>query len=422
MFEIKGCAICQGGYTGRLMNFTDFGLSDAVLRGIEAKGYKEATPIQAEAMPLVLEGRDVMGSAQTGTGKTAAFALPVLTKLGEHGPLRALILEPTRELAQQVDESFRTYGKFTDLRTVLVHGGVGYGAQREGLQKGADIVVATPGRLLDFMEDGTIKLGNIQYLVLDEVDRMLDMGFLPDVGRIIRACPKERQTLFFSATLPPALETMTKWILTNPVSVEIGRRQSAAETVAHALFPVAKDQKIDLLFALLQKEAYHSVIIFTQTKVAADIVGARLKKIIPGKIAIIHGDRNQGERTEALAGFKSGKYEVMVATDIAARGLDIAGVTHVINYDVPQHPEDYVHRIGRTGRAATSGDAYTIYTAEEMDAVKKIERYIGAKIPREKLPDFPYVYTALFNESTLKAGGVGKGVRTLKGTSYGWRK
>ncbi len=404
------------------MKFTEFGLSEAVLRGIEAKGYQDATPIQAEAMPLVLQGRDVMGSAQTGTGKTAAFALPILSMLGEHGNLRALILEPTRELAQQVFESFKAYGASTGLRTVLIHGGVGYGPQRDGLEKGADIVVATPGRLLDFMEDGTIKVGAIKYLVLDEVDRMLDMGFLPDVSKIIRQTPKDRQTLFFSATLPAALETLTQWILKDPIAIEIGRRQSTAETVAHALYPVAKEQKMDLLFGLLQKEEYHSVIIFTQTKVAADMVGARLKKIIPGKIAILHSDRSQGERTEALAGFKSGKYEVLVATDIAARGLDIANVTHVINYDVPQHPEDYVHRIGRTGRAAKTGDAFTLFTAEELDPVRKIERYITAKIPRAKLENFPYVYTALFNESQLKAGGVGKGVRTLKGTSFGWRK
>ena len=407
------------------MNFQEFGLSEAVLRGIEAKGYTEATPIQAQAMPLVLQGRDVMGSAQTGTGKTAAFALPMLTQLGTaggpKGQLRALVLEPTRELAQQVQQSFESYGQFTGLHSVLIHGGVGYGSQREGLQKGADIVVATPGRLLDFMEDGTIKLGHVKHLVLDEVDRMLDMGFLPDVSRIIKQTPKDRQTLFFSATLPPELETLTKWILRDPIAVEIGRRQSAAETVAHALYPVAKDQKVDLLFAILEAEEYHSVIIFTQTKVAADIVGARLKKIIPDKIAIIHGDRNQNERTEALAGFKSGKYEVLVATDIAARGLDIAGVSHVINYDVPQHPEDYVHRIGRTGRALLTGDAFTIYTAEELDAVRKIERYIGAKIPRAKLPTFNYLYTALFNEGSIPPGGFGKGVRTLKGFSIGRR-
>ena len=404
------------------MKFTEFGLSEAVLRGIEAKGYQDATPIQAEAMPVVLSGRDVMGSAQTGTGKTAAFALPILTLLGEHGNFRALILEPTRELAHQVFDSFQSYGKFTGLRSVLIHGGVGYGNQRSELQKGVDVIVATPGRLLDFMEDGTINVGHVRYLVLDEVDRMLDMGFLPDVSKIIRKTPKERQTLFFSATMPGELETLTQWILKDPAKIEIGRRQSTAETVAHALYPVAKEQKMDLLFAILEKEEYHSVLIFTQTKVAADMVGARLKKIIPDKIAILHSDRSQGERNEALAGFKAGKYEVLVATDIAARGLDIANVTHVINYDVPQHPEDYVHRIGRTGRAAKTGDAFTLYTAEELDPVRKIERYIDAKIPRAKLDNFPYLYTALFNESQLKSGGVGKGVRTLKGTSFGWRK
>jgi ATP-dependent RNA helicase RhlE len=403
------------------MSFTEFGLSEAVLRGVEAKGYRQATPIQAEAIPLVLQGKDVMGSAQTGTGKTAAFALPLLTMLGGHGSLRCLVLEPTRELAQQVHQSFVTYGQATGLHTVLIHGGVGYGNQREALQKGADIIVATPGRLLDFMEDGTIKLGDVRYLVLDEVDRMLDMGFLPDVSKIIRQCPKNRQTLFFSATLPPELETLTKWILRDPVAIEIGRRQSAADTVAHALYPVAKDQKMDLLIAMLEATQFKSVLVFTQTKVAADMVTSRLAKM-KHLVAAMHSDRSQGERTEALAGFKSGKYEVLVATDIAARGLDIAGVTHVINYDVPQHPEDYVHRIGRTGRATQSGDAFTIFTAAEIDAVRKIERYIGAKVPRKKLEGFKYLYTALFDEDSLKPGGPGKGVRTLRGYSFGWRK
>ena len=404
-----------------LMIFKEFGLSEAVVRNVEAKGYQNATPIQEQAMPLVLQGKDVMGSAQTGTGKTAAFALPILTVLGEHGKLRALILEPTRELAQQVHQSFVNYGHDTGLRTVIIHGGVGYGTQREELAKGADIIVATPGRLLDFMEDGTIKLGDVRHLVLDEVDRMLDMGFLPDVSRIIKQTPKDRQTLFFSATLPPELETLTKWILRDPIAIEIGRRQSAADTVAHALYPVAKDQKMDLLLAMLETTEYKSVLIFTQTKVAADMVTNRLSRT-NHLVAAMHSDRSQGERTEALAGFKSGKYEVLVATDIAARGLDIAGVTHVINYDVPQHPEDYVHRIGRTGRALQSGDAFTIFTAAEIDAVRKIERYIGTKVERKKLDGFKYVYTALFDEASLKPGGPGKGVRTMTGYSFGWRK
>ena len=403
------------------MSFHEFGLSEAVLRGVEAKGYKNATPIQEQAIPLVLQGRDVMGSAQTGTGKTAAFALPLLTMLKSHGTLRCLVLEPTRELAQQVHQSFVSYGQSTGLHSVLIHGGVGYGSQREALQHGADIIVATPGRLLDFMEDGTIKLGEARYLVLDEVDRMLDMGFLPDVSRIIKQCPKDRQTLFFSATLPPELETLTKWILRDPVAIEIGRRQSAADTVAHALYPVAKDQKMDLLIAMLEATHFQSVLVFTQTKVAADMVTSRLAKM-NHLVAAMHSDRSQGERTEALAGFKSGKYEVLVATDIAARGLDIAGISHVINADVPQHPEDYVHRIGRTGRATQSGDAFTIFTAAEIDAVRKIERYIGAKVPRTKLEGFKYLYTALFDEDSLKPGGPGKGVRTMTGYSFGWRK
>ncbi len=403
------------------MTFQEFGLSEAVVRGVESKGYKNATPIQEQAIPLVLQGKDVMGSAQTGTGKTAAFALPILTMLGGHGALRALILEPTRELAQQVHQSFIAYGSDTGIRTVIIHGGVGYGSQREALANGADVIVATPGRLLDFMEDGTIKLGDIRHLVLDEVDRMLDMGFLPDVSRIIKQTPKERQTLFFSATLPPELETLTKWILRDPIAIEIGRRQSAADTIAHALYPVAKDQKMELLLAMLEATNFQSVLIFTQTKVAADMVTRQLAKM-NHSVAAMHSDRSQGERTEALAGFKSGKYEVLVATDIAARGLDIAGISHVINYDVPLHPEDYVHRIGRTGRATNTGDAFTIFTAGEIDAVRKIERYIGTKVERKKLEGFKYVYTALFDEASLKPGGPGKGVRTLTGYSFGWRK
>ena len=403
------------------MSFQEFGLSEAVLRGVTAKGYIDATPIQLQAIPLVMQGRDVMGSAQTGTGKTAAFALPLLTMLGGPGALRCLVLEPTRELAQQVHQSFVSYGHATGLRSVLIHGGVGYGNQRDGLAKGADVIVATPGRLLDFMEDGTIKLGEVRHLVLDEVDRMLDMGFLPDVSKIIRQTPKDRQTLFFSATLPPELETLTKWILRDPIAIEIGRRQSAADTVAHALYPVAKDQKMDLLLAMLEATHFESVLVFTQTKIAADMVTSRLAKM-KHLVAAMHSDRSQGERTEALAGFKSGKYEVLVATDIAARGLDIAGISHVINYDVPQHPEDYVHRIGRTGRATNTGDAFTIFTAAEIDAVRKIERYIGTKVPRKKLDGFKYLYTALFDEDSLKPGGPGKGVRTMKGYSFGWRK
>jgi ATP-dependent RNA helicase RhlE len=403
------------------MSFQDFGLSDEVVHGVQSMGYVDPTPIQLRAIPLVLAGRDVMGSAQTGTGKTAAFGLPILTKLKSHGPMRALILEPTRELAAQVDTAFRDFARFMDIQVGLVHGGVGYGKQREELAKGLDVLVATPGRLLDFMEDGTIDLSTIEYLVLDEVDRMLDMGFLPQVRRIVDKVPKQRQTLFFSATLPPELATMTKWLLTDPETVEIGQRRSPAETVTHALYPVAKDQKFDLLVALLERTNFDSVILFSSTKIMADKLTHRLKDMNHA-VAAMHSDRTQNERLDALEGFKAGKYELLVATDLAARGLDVAGVSHVINYDVPQHPEDYVHRIGRTGRAQLTGDAFTIFTAEELDHVRSIERFIGAKIPRLKLEGFDYVYTALFNEDAIPQGGMGKGVRTLKGYSFGRRK
>jgi len=403
------------------MSFQEFGLIDEVVRGVHAMGYVDPTPIQLRAFPLILAGRDMMGSAQTGTGKTAAFALPLLTKLKSRGAMRCLVLEPTRELAAQVETAFRDYARFMNVTIGLVHGGVGYGAQRELLQTGVDVLVATPGRLIDFLEDGTANLKDIQYLVLDEVDRMLDMGFLPQVRRIVDRVPKQRQTLFFSATMPPELETMTKWLLTDPESVEIGVRFSPADTVTHALYPVAKDQKFDLLIALLERTKFDSAIIFTSTKIMADKVAHRLKDM-KHSVAVLHSNRTQREREDALAGFKSGKYEVMVATDIAARGLDIAGVSHVINYDVPGHPEDYVHRIGRTGRAQNVGDAFTIFTAEEIDPVRSIERFIGTKIQRMKLDGFNYLYTALFNENDIPAGGVGKGVRTARGYSFGARK
>ncbi len=409
-------------YGARLMSFQDFGLLDKVVQGVQAMGYVDPTPIQLRAFPIILSGRDMMGSAQTGTGKTAAFALPILSKLERGvGQTRALILEPTRELAAQVETAFRDYARFMDVKIGLVHGGVGFGKQREQLESGVDVLVATPGRLLDFLGDGTANLKDIQYLVLDEVDRMLDMGFLPQVRKIVDRVPKQRQTLFFSATLPPELETMTQWLLKDPESVEIGARRMPAETVTHALYPVAKDQKFDLLIALLEKTDFDSCIIFTSTKVMADKLAHRLKDL-KHAVAALHSNRTQKEREDALAGFKSGKYEVMVATDIAARGLDIAGVSHVVNYDVPQHPEDYVHRIGRTGRALLTGDAFTIFTAEEMDHVRAIERFIGAKIPRQRLEGFNYLYTTLFNEDQIPAGGFGKGVRTLSGYSFGGRR
>lgn len=403
------------------MSFKNFGLLEEVERGVEAMGYSDPTPIQLRAIPLILEGKDVMGSAQTGTGKTAAFGLPLLTMLKKHEGTRCLILEPTRELAAQVETAFRDFGRFMDLTVALIQGGVGFGKQREDLKSGADIIVATPGRLLDLLEQGDASLKGIQYLVLDEVDRMLDMGFLPQVRRIVEQCPKERQTMFFSATLPPEIESMTKWVLREPEVIEIGHRSTPAETITHAIYPVAKDQKFDLLLALLERTNFDSCIIFTSTKIFADKIAQRLKDLRHAVVAL-HSNRTQRERVEALEGFKSGKYEVLVATDIAARGLDIAGVSHVINYDVPQHPEDYVHRIGRTGRAQNVGDAFTLFTAEEVDHVRAIERFIGRAIPRLKLDEFPYIYTALFNESQIAPGGVGRGVRTHSGYSFGSKR
>ncbi|HEY2343177.1 MAG TPA: DEAD/DEAH box helicase [Chthoniobacteraceae bacterium] len=400
------------------MSFQEFGLDDAVVHGVQSMGYVDPTPIQLRAIPLVLVGKDVMGSAQTGTGKTAAFALPILTKLKNHGRLRCLILEPTRELAAQVETAFRDFSRFMDLEVGLVQGGVGFGGQRQMLKQGVDILVATPGRLIDLLDEGDVRLETIEYLVLDEVDRMLDMGFLPQVRNIVERCPKKRQTLFFSATLPPEIASMTKWVLTEPEVIEIGMRRSPAETVTHALYPVAKDQKFDLLVALLEHTHYESVIIFSSTKIMADRIGHQLKDM-KHAVAVLHADRTQRERMEALDGFKSGKYEVLVATDLAARGLDIQGVSHVINFDVPGHPEDYVHRIGRTGRAQQEGDAFTIFSAEDLDHVRAIERFIGQSIPRLKLDNFDYLYTTLFTNEASIPGGAPRGGRTLRGHSFG---
>jgi ATP-dependent RNA helicase RhlE len=404
-----------------MMDFASLQLAPSVLKAVEELGFKEPTPIQAQAIPVALTGRDIIGSAQTGTGKTAAFALPILQHLEKPGRLRALILEPTRELADQVAEALRKFSKHTGLRIGLIYGGVGYGGQREQIQRGIDIMVATPGRLLDFMDQGEIHLAHLTHLVLDEVDRMLDMGFLPDVKKIVGFCPSKRQTLFFSATVPPEIERLTSWVLRDPLTIEIGLRRSAAETVSHALYPVASDQKHELLLALLEKTHYESVIVFCRTKMGADRVAASLTHL-PHPVGVMHSDRSQGERNEALSGFRSGKYPVLVATDIAARGLDIAGVTHVINYDVPQHPEDYVHRIGRTGRAATEGDALTLFVAEELPYVEAIERLIQQKLPRKKLDNFPYKFTALFEEGHTVAHTRTRGVRTARGYSFGARR
>ena len=368
------------------MSFSSLGLSDNILKGIRAMGYEDPTPIQLRGIPLFLEGRDLIGSAQTGTG----------------------------ELASQVETAFRDFSRYSDLRTTVLYGGVKYGKQNDELKRGTDIIVATPGRLLDHVSQKNLTLKNIEYLVLDEADRMLDMGFMPDVKKIIQHCPEKRHTSLFSATIPPIIETIIQWAMTDPETVEIGMRRSVAETVSHAVYPVAFDQKNDLVLALLGKVDYDSVIVFCRTKVGADRLGSLLKRE-NHSVAILHSNRTQSERERSLKGFRDGKYEVLVATDIASRGLDIANVSHVVNFDVPQHPEDYVHRIGRTGRAAASGDAFTIMVAEDRQHMEAIERFIGKKINREKMEGFDYKYTSLFDDGKhaspprFRGGSVGRG-------------
>ena len=378
------------------MPFSKLGLSPQVIEGVTAAGYAEPTAIQLRAIPLVMAGRDLIGCAQTGTGKTAAFALPILSRLDRHGAVRALVLEPTRELAAQVETAIRDYGRFTDLRMVVLFGGAGYGKQDQGLRQGADIVVATPGRLLDQLQRGTLRLNQIEILVLDEADRMLDMGFMPDVRRIVDRCPRNRQTMLFSATIPPEIEQLVKWALRKPETVEIGQRRAPAETVTHALYPVASDQKQAILDELLKRTDFDQVLIFCRTKHGADRVARKLQQQ-GHAVAVLHSNRTQSEREKALSGFRDGRYEVMVATDIAARGIDVQQISHVINYDVPHHPEDYVHRIGRTGRAQSVGDAFTIMTGEDVQEVAAIERFIGQKIPRVKLEGFNYEFTRILD-------------------------
>lgn len=406
------------------MTFSDFKLAQPIMEAVQALGFTEPTPVQAQAIPLMMENRDVIGSAQTGTGKTAAFGLPILTHLGKRVPggPRALILVPTRELALQVSEAIIVFAQFTDLRVSVFYGGVGYGKQLAALREGTDVIVATPGRLLDHLSRGALKLNSIRYLVLDEADRMLDMGFLPDVRKIINQVPRQRQTSLFSATIPSEIESLIKWMMDSPVVIQIGARYSPADTVNHWLFPVAASQKPELLKALLRKAAYESAIVFCRTKHGADRVG-RLLKASQHRVAVLHSNFSQRERDQALAGFRDGRFKVLVATDIAARGLDVADVSHVINYDVPQHPEDYVHRIGRTGRAQSKGEAMTIMAAEDTQHVRAIERLIGRGIPREKVEDFSYEYTRLFDEGKkgpqAQPSGRVRGVRLSGGYYFG---
>jgi ATP-dependent RNA helicase RhlE len=372
------------------VTFDTLGLRPEVLVAVRDAGYTHPTPIQLEAIPLALRGRDLIGLAQTGTGKTAAFTLPIIDRILA-GPrrTRVLILTPTRELAVQVHESFVKYSKGSGLSVVAVYGGVGLDPQEKALRRGVDVVVATPGRLLDHLERGNVSFEHLEVLVLDEADRMLDMGFAPQINRVVAQVPPYRQTLLFSATMPPEVEALARKYLRKPIVVQVGRRSEAASTVTHAVYPVPQTKKSALLIELLNKPEMDSVLVFTRTKHGADRVVRNLERAGVNAVAM-HADKSQGQRTKALDDFKSGKVRVLVATDIAQRGLDISGISHVINYDVPQQPEDYVHRIGRTGRAAASGDAYTFMSTDEIAMVRTIERIIAQQIPRISVPGFDF--------------------------------
>jgi ATP-dependent RNA helicase RhlE len=370
--------------------FDELGLAQEVLSAVRDAGYQHPTPIQAEAIPLVLKGRDVMGLAQTGTGKTAAFTLPIVNQLlGGPARTRALVLTPTRELCVQVEESVHKYARHSQLSVASVYGGVPLEPQQRKLRAGVDIVVATPGRLIDHLERQNVVFDDLEVLVLDEADRMLDMGFAPQINRIVADIPPYRQTLLFSATMPPEVEALARKYLRKPIVVQVGRRSGAASTVTHAVYPVPRDRKSSLLAQLLREAELDSVLVFTRTKHGADRVVRHLERENISSTAM-HADKTQPQRTRALEDFKTGKVRVLVATDIAQRGLDISGITHVVNYDVPQQAEDYVHRIGRTGRAAKEGDAFTFMAPDEIAMVKSIERVIGQPIPRISVPGFDF--------------------------------
>ncbi len=372
------------------MSFQQLGLAPEITRAVSDAGYRTPTPIQQGTIPGVLAGRDLIGCAQTGTGKTAAFTLPILHRLrsGSAGRLRALILVPTRELALQVHESLRTYGRHLRLSPVVVYGGVGLGPQEAALRRGADILVATPGRLLDHMERGNVRFGTLEVLVLDEADRMLDMGFIRDVRRIIRALPARRQTLFFSATMPDEVRRLSREILRDPVTVEVAPRRSApAAGVRQTVMPVAREHKRDLLAHLVRNEARGHTLVFTRTKHGANKLARHLEKCGHG-VAVLHGNRSQAQRTRALDAFRRKRARIMVATDIAGRGIDVEGITHVVNFDLPSVPEDYVHRIGRTARAGATGAAISLMSPEERPQVRAIETLIGRAIERRPARDF----------------------------------
>jgi ATP-dependent RNA helicase RhlE len=372
------------------MNFEQFSLDARIMAGVKAIGYTTPTPIQEQAIPVVLQGGDVLGLAQTGTGKTAAFVLPILQKLTQ-GPMRrvrVLILAPTRELAEQIHQATFDLGKLTKARSVAIYGGVSKGPQLAALRRGAEIVIACPGRLLDHINDGNIDLSQVEVLVLDEADRMCDMGFLPDIRRILGHLPKQRQTLFFSATMPAEIRSLSSSILSNPVTVQVDI-SAPAKTVSHALYPVPEGHKKRLLLSMLQQTTTDRVIIFTRTKRRARNLAEDL--VVQGyRVVALQGNMAQNRRLEAINGFRDGKYDLLVATDIAARGIDVTEISHVINFDMPDTVDAYTHRIGRTGRAHQTGEAFTFVAEGDEPIVREIEKLLGSSIERRRLEDFDY--------------------------------
>lgn len=374
------------------MPFKILGLSDPLVRGILATGYTAPTEIQSQVIPAAIEGSDIIGCAQTGTGKTAAFVLPILNRLShEHATkskhIKALILTPTRELALQIEQCIIGYGRFLHMRTLTVYGGVNIKGQFAALNHGVDIVVATPGRLLDHMGRRSIDLRHVEVLVLDEADRMFDMGFINDVRKIIAVVPQKRQTLLFSATIPPEVKTLAAGVMNHPKIIQVGKQRNPIETITQHIYSVRREEKMEVLLYMLQKGGMYSVLVFSRTKHGADRINHRLKRAGVNSVAI-HSDRTQSQRRQAMEGFKKGKFQVMVATDIAARGIDVEGISHVINYDVPAFAEDYLHRIGRTGRAEAKGDAITLVARDEEKYLHQIEWFIERKLKMEKCPGF----------------------------------
>ena len=402
------------------MSFAELGLSDAIVRAVTEHGYTIPTPIQAQAIPAVLKGGDLLAGAQTGTGKTAGFTLPLLQLLSSRPPqapglraVRALILTPTRELAAQVEESVRTYNKYVKLSSAVVFGGVNINPQMSRLKQGVDILVATPGRLLDLMQQGAVNLKHVEILVLDEADRMLDMGFIRDIRRVLAVLPPKRQNLLFSATFSDEIKTLADGLLNNPAMIEVARRNSTVEVIGQKIHPVDRDRKHELLSHLIKERNWYQVLVFTRTKHGANKLVEQLGKADISALAI-HGNKSQAARTRALSEFKDGSLQVLVATDIAARGIDIDQLPHVVNYDLPNVSEDYVHRIGRTGRAGSTGEAVSLVCVDEHSLLRDIERFIKREIAVEVIPGFEPDPNARAQPIQLRSaggGGAGRGAR-----------